>query len=134
MAADVHGCAVKTLTTGVSSQGNPVSYGDLPTLNGQRYDAFPEPDTDPIPGTLTSFFFPAAGPPGVNFLIVNSRRGGEEVTIGITAAATWWAERGDEGAEPGGLSAPVPPLPHRVAGGVCPRGRGRPARGAEVGP
>lgn len=95
-----HACDVKTLTVAVTPLGNPSTYRDLPTPGGHSYDVFSNSTADPVSGTVTSFFFPApeaaATDPDLCFLIVNSRRGGEDVTVGITATSAWWAtERED---------------------------------------
>lgn len=87
---------MKTLTIGLSPQGNPATYHALDTPSGQVFDAIPEGHAA-VAGTQTSFFIAAADDnPGVNFFILNSRRGGSDVALGITATNTWWSRQHSE--------------------------------------
>lgn len=82
-------CGVLTLTTRLTPQGPPSSYGDLATPCGQRFQVVPAAYR--FRGATSAFCLRAAGgDPDLTSIILGCRRLGDDVTASINASAEWW--------------------------------------------
>lgn len=85
-------CGVLTLTTRLTPQGPPTSYGALATPCGQRFEVVPPAYR--FKGATSAFCLRSpGGDPALTSIILGCRRHGDDVTAAINACAEWWGRQ-----------------------------------------